>query len=79
MGRALDDELTDLSAPERAACYRQFAKRAEECAEKAQTLETRASFQFLAQQWDRLANQIASADLSDEARRLAPPAVCTAY
>jgi hypothetical protein len=78
MGRALDDELTDLSGPERAACYRQFAKQAEEWAEKAQTLETRASFQFLAQQWDRLAKQIDPAGIRDEAHP-ATPAVYTAY
>ena len=78
MGRALDDELADLSGPERAACYRQFAKKAEEWAEKAQTLETRASFQFLAHQWHRLAKQIDPAGPRDEAPA-APPAVYTAY
>ena len=78
MGRALDDELTDLSGPERAACYRQYAKQAEEWAEKAQTLETRASFQFLAHQWDRLAKQIDPAGVQNEAPP-APPAVYTAY
>ncbi len=78
MGRALDEDLADLSSPERAVCYRQFAKQAEEWAEKAQTLETRASFQFLAQQWDKLANQIDPAGLSDKASP-ATPAVYTAY
>ena len=78
MGRALDDDLADLSSPERAVCYRQFAKQAEEWADKAQTLETRASFQFLAQQWDRLANQIDPGGMRNEAP-LGPPAVYTAY
>ena len=78
MGRALDDDLADLSSPERAVCYRQFAKQAEAWAEKAQTLETRASFQFLAQQWDRLANQIDPARIGEEASPVTP-AVYTAY
>ena len=78
MGRALDEDLADLSSPERAVCYRQFAKQAEEWAEKAQTLETRASFQFLAQQWDRLANQIDPPRIGEETSPT-PPAVYTAY
>ena len=78
MGRALDEDLADLSSPERAVCYRQFAKQAEEWAEKAQTLETRASFQFLAQQWDRLANQIDPPRIGEEPSPT-PPAVYTAY
>ena len=77
MGRELDDDLADLSSPERAVCYRQFAKQAEEWAEKAQTLETRASFQFLAHQWDRLAKQIDPAGQNEAPP--APPAVYTAY
>ena len=78
MGRALNDDLADLSSSERAVCYRQFAKQAEEWAEKAQTLETRASFRFLAQQWDRLAKQIDPPAIRDEAPPVTP-AVYTAY
>jgi len=74
----LDDDLADLSSAERAACYRQFAKQAEEWAEKAQTLDTRASFQFLAQQWGRLANQLEPAAPSLQASP-STPAVYTAY
>jgi hypothetical protein len=76
MGRALDDELTAFG-PERATCYRQFAKQAEEWAERAQTLETRASFRF--SRTNGIDSPSKSIHPAYDETRPAPPAVHTAY
>jgi len=74
MDRAIG-ELAGLPPHERAVCYRQFAKQAEDWAEKSP--ECRESYRFLAEQWNALADQIDPNDAEDVAPHLPPSAAST--
>jgi len=51
-------EFAFLSLRERAICYRRYAKEAERWAQRAHTMDARASCSFLAKQWNDLADRI---------------------